>query len=119
MVDESVLARLLLDRAATLADGDGHPVAMPDARPIFEPPADRKYWRVTLFSNGTAWEGLSAGRTQVQGLLMITLHWPEQKGVISPREVAKAAADLFPKGLRLSEGGTTVRVNRAPVMGTR
>lgn len=110
------IANALLTRAALLeTDGPELPVAMPDI--AFEPPADGKYLRATVFYNTPAWEGLGP-KALAQGLLQITVVWPRGVGIIEALSVAEIVKQEWPKGLTLRQNSTTIKINKAPWSGS-
>lgn len=117
MADPAVIAELLLARAALMAtQGPALPVAMPDV--AFQPPVDGQggtlpYLRIDLFSNAPFWEGLASGRID-QGLLQVTVVWPEGEGIVVGRRAAADVMAHFPKGLRLFGPATRVSINKEP-----
>lgn len=110
----SQIALALLDYVATLEIGSPPlPIAMPEHADGFDPPADGKYLEVRYSPNVPAWQGLRSGVLD-QGLLLITVVWPKNRGVIAPLQVAGQVAALMPKNLPLFNGGTKVTINREP-----
>jgi hypothetical protein len=107
----------LLARLTTLSVGSPPlPIAYPDVP--FDPAADAaagRYVEAGYFRNRPLWEGLAAGVID-QGLLVLSVIWPEEQGVIGINEDAQAVADHFPKGLHLKSGATGVRINKEPVI---
>lgn len=108
------VATALLARAGTLTHGS--PVmrkAMPDVAP--SPPLDptKPYFRVDLFRNAPFWQGLNTGKID-QGLLQITVVWPEGQGIIKATQAADAVMAHFPKGLKLFSGTACVRISGEP-----
>ena len=95
MANPAVVAELLLARAALMeTQGPSLAVAMPDV--AFQPPVDSQggalpYLRIDLFSNAPFWEGLASGRID-QGLLQVTVVWPEGEGIVAAR---RAASDVM------------------------
>lgn len=99
MADLATVAAALLTRCSTLSVGSPTlTISYPDVP--FTPPTSGKYLDVALFYNRPAWEGLSEGKLD-QGLLQITVVWPEGQGVIKPAQIADAVRAHFPKGLRM------------------
>lgn len=117
MADPAVVAELLLVRAALMeTQGPALPVAMPDVP--FQPPVDGQggalpYLRIDLFSNPPFWEGLASGRID-QGLLQVTVVWPEGEGIVAGRRAASDVMAHFYKGLRLFGPATRVSINKEP-----
>lgn len=112
MTDQVAIADALLIAAAQLeTTGPMLPVALPDI--AFDPPADGKYLRVALFFNSNMWEGLGNAEL-AQGLLQITVVWPQNQGVLEPGRVAEQVKAAFTKGLKFRSGSVTIKVNRAP-----
>lgn len=117
MADPAIVSDLLLARAALMeTTGPALPVAMPDV--AFQPPIDSQggalpYLRIDLFSNEPFWEGLASGRID-QGLLQVTVVWPEGEGIVAARRAASDVMDHFHKGLRLFGPATRVTVNKEP-----
>lgn len=109
MADPAVVAALLLERCDDLSSV--LPVAMPDVP--FAPPEDGRYLRVEVLNNQPVWEGLSSGKVD-QGLVQVTVVWPENTGAVAIRGAVKAVMDHFAKGLTLFAPGTKVRVNKEP-----
>lgn len=106
------VAKALLDRAATLTHGS--PVmkkAMPDLS--FTPDAGKPYFRIDLFRNAPFWQALNTGKID-QGLMQITVVWPEGQGIIKASSAADAVMAHFPKGLRLNSGTARVKVSGEP-----
>src|SRR5690349_4779075 len=111
MADPAEIASSLEARCATLEVGSpALPIAYPEPKQTFTPPADGKYLEVQLFYNRPAWEGLSSGRMD-QGLLQITVVWPKNKGIPGPMRHAAEVMAHFTKGLALTNG---VRVSGQP-----
>lgn len=112
MANLATVAAALLARCSTLSVGSPVlTISYPDV--AFTPPASGKYLDVSLFYNRPAWEGLNDGKID-QGLLQITVVWPEGHGVIKPAQIADAVMAHFPKGLRLYSGSTRVKVSGEP-----
>lgn len=106
------VATALLARAGTLTHGS--PVmkkAMPDVS--FTPEAGKPYFRADLFRNAPFWQGLNTGKID-QGLMQITVVWPEGKGIIKASAAADAVMAHFPKGLKLFNGTACVRISGEP-----
>lgn len=106
------VAKALLDRVVTLSYGS--PVmkkAMPDV--AFSPENGKPYFRVDIFRNAPFWQGLSSGKID-QGLMQITVVWPEGVGIIKASAAADAVMAHFPKGLRLYNGTARVKVSGEP-----
>lgn len=117
MSKASEIPTALLERFLTLSVGSpALPLASPDA--AFDPATgalDGKYVEAGFFRNAPLWEGLKAGVID-QGLFVVSVIGPKDRGVIWINEAAQAVADHFPKGLVLTSGDTTVRINKEPVI---
>ena len=117
MASETDVAVALLARCATLTYGSPvMPVAMPDV--TFTPPTAANgsplpYFRVDLFRNAPFWSSLSHGK-KAQGLLQVTVVWPEGEGIVAARRAASDVMTHFHKGLRLFGPATRVTVNKEP-----
>ena len=106
------VATALLTWAGTLSYGS--PVmkkAMPDVS--FSPETGKPYFRVDLFRNAPFWQGLNTGKID-QGLLQITVVWPEGLGIIKASAAADAVMTHFPRGLKLFSGTACVRISGQP-----
>lgn len=102
------VAKALLDRVGTLTHGS--PVmkkAMPDVP--FSPETGKPYFRVDLFRNAPFWQGLNTGKID-QGLMQVTVVWPEGQGIIKASAAADAVMAHFPKGLKLFSGSARVKL---------
>ncbi|KQW79715.1 phage tail terminator-like protein [Brevundimonas sp. Root1279] len=110
MADPADIATALLAHVANLVTTPAPAllVSYPDVP--FTPPASGKYLDVSIFYNRPAWEGLSEGRHD-QGLLQVSVVWPEGKGIVKAMEVAAQVMAHFPKGLNLGDG---VKVSGQP-----
>lgn len=98
-------------------EGPELPVSLPEPDVAFAVPTDSKYLVVTFFSNRPAWEGLTDGRID-QGLMLVTLVWPKNDGLIRARRVAKQVEAHFAKNTVLRHDGTRVRITAEPWTGS-
>lgn len=109
----------LLARLSSLAIGSpALPIAYPD-RP-FDPATQSlsgKYLQAAYFRNTPAFEGLASGVLD-QGLLVVSVVFPKDGGVIAINQAAQAVADHFPKAAAYTSGGTRVKISREPVIGS-
>lgn len=106
------VATALLTWAASLSYGSpAMKKAMPDVS--FTPETGKPYFRVDLFRNAPFWQGLNTGKID-QGLLQITVVWPEGLGIIKASQAADAVMAHFPKGLKLFNGTACVRISGEP-----
>lgn len=108
---ESSIQAALFTRAAALVLSPVHPIAWPNL--VFSPPADKRYLRVTHFTNTT--ERLFIGDNSPhrhQGILQIMVCGPLNSGESAVRELAGLVASHFPSSLRLTSGGCTVRITK-------
>lgn len=77
------------------------------------------FCRSTLLPAQTTVIGLGAGsaaQTQMQGLYQVDVFYPQDSGTTAARTLADAVVAVFPVGLRLVEGSSTVTVEVASVM---
>lgn len=91
----------LMGRVETLSIGSpALPIAYPETTESYSPPADGRYLDVTDFPNAPFWQGMTDGRID-QGLLQVTVVWPQNAGLVAPKAAADQVIAHFPKGLRL------------------
>lgn len=104
----------LMARVAALNTGTpGLPIAWPEQAETFVPPSDGRYLAVAWFGNAPAWEGVSDGRVD-QGILLISVVWPKNGGIIAPAIIADLIIAHFPKALPLSSGAARVKISKQP-----
>lgn len=119
MSKASAIPDALLTRLQTLSVGSPPlPIAYPDVTfdPATEAPAG-KHIEVGYFRNAPLWEGLTEGVVD-QGLLVLSVVYPKGLGIIGVNAAAQSVAAHFPKDLRLTSGGTSVKLNAEPVIGS-
>jgi hypothetical protein len=107
MAAESDIMAALFARAASFAATPALPVAWPNV--AFTPPANQFVPnvanRVTIDSDGPH---------QHLGLLQVSVYWTKGQGEAGPRAIAADLAAHFPCDLKLTSGGTTVRITKRP-----
>ena len=85
------------------------PIDVPEPAVTFVRPDDGKYLSATYFPNGNAWEGLSGGKV-TQGILLVTVVWPKNLGLVAPMEVAGIVEAHFAANLPLTSSGFRVKL---------
>lgn len=95
------------------SQGPKLPVSVPEPIEAFVPPSDTGYIEAANFPNAPAWNGLSRGKVD-QGLLLLTVVWPKNDGLIRPMEVAGAIEAHFAMGLKLFSAGRAVKISAEP-----
>lgn len=101
----------LMARVATISTGSpALPIAFPEAASTFSPPASGKYLEVRYFPNTPLFGALASGVVD-QGLVLVTIVWPKNDGLVRPLEIAGAVVAHFPIGLKLISGAFRVKVS--------
>lgn len=104
----------LMARASTMViSSPALPIVYAEPGEDYESPEGGEYLVVVNYPNRAAWEGITAG-VMDQGLLMVTLVTPKNRGQIAGLELVQEVKDHFPKGHVMASGATSVKVAREP-----
>ena len=87
---------------------------------VFAPPTDGgAYQAADLLPASPDNPTLGDGFYREQGLLQVTLSYPLNGGSGPAYAKAETIRDWFPRGLTVSSGGITVRIDRTPAIGPK
>lgn len=75
------------------------------------------YQEVRLLPNEPDNAAVGGAYYRERGIFQVTLMYPLQVGVADAETKAKAVRDHFPRGLRLTQDGTTITVDATPTIG--
>lgn len=93
----------------------GLPFDVPEPIEAFVPPASGKYIKLEHLPNAPGWVGLRGKMDQ--GILLVTVVWPKNEGLVPPLEIAGAIEAHFPAGLPLTSNGFRVKIEAASYVG--
>lgn len=109
---EGKIADLLLTHLGTLVLTPALPVAMPNVD--FKPSAGT-YLEATFLPNSTV--NMFRGSTDPnmhQGILQVAVVYKAADGVVKPVDIAGQVVNHFPKGLKITGQGITIRIDERP-----
>lgn len=83
----------------------------------FTPIPNEPYQKANLLPAQTQNPALGSSLKHETGVFQVTLYYPANKGVGDALARAQAIRDHFPRGLTLTQSGTTVTIQRTPSLG--
>ena len=110
-IEESIEAAVFT-RAAGLLTLAALPVSWPNV--AFSPPSNGRYLRVSLLPNVTQRLFINSATHRRPGILQISVVVPLNVGASAATRIAGQVAEHFPMDLRVTSGGVSVRVTKAP-----
>lgn len=83
----------------------------------FAPPRDGWYLRANSIGLPPDWWAITKGSSRYTGLFQVDVVFPENVGMVKPRDVAAAVAAHFKRGTSLVSGPVRVNITRPPYDG--